>query len=119
VQLYLLLWTPWPLPQPEVVNYAVGLDLLDSDQEAVLIATHGCTGELPAGVTLPQHARGQRLTMDAGGFKFRPLPPHPDRPSVQRMEATVLVSIDASRCAAGLCCLLSLRGCRCLAGMLL
>jgi hypothetical protein len=46
-QLYLLLWTPWPLPQPEVVNYAVGLDLLDSREEAVLIATHGCSGDLP------------------------------------------------------------------------
>ncbi|WIA09921.1 hypothetical protein OEZ85_010135 [Tetradesmus obliquus] len=95
--LYLLLWTPWPLPQPEVVNYAVGLDLLDSREEAVLIATHGCSGELPAGVVLPQHARGQRLTMDAGGFKFMPLPPHPARPGVPRMEVTVLVSIDASR----------------------
>ncbi|KAF6260429.1 hypothetical protein COO60DRAFT_1700303 [Scenedesmus sp. NREL 46B-D3] len=97
--LYLLLWTPWPLPQPEVVNYAVGLDLLDSREQAVLIATHGCTGELPPGVTLPQHVRAQRLTMDGGGFKFRPLQPHPDRPGVQRMEATVLASIDASRWA--------------------
>jgi hypothetical protein len=51
-------------------------------------------------VVLPQHARAQRLVMDAGGFKFTPLPPHPDRPDVQRMEATVLVSIDASRCGA-------------------
>jgi hypothetical protein len=61
---------------------------------------------LQEGVVLPQHARGQRLTMDAGGFKFRPLPPHPDRPSVQRMEVTVLVSIDASRCASLLLLLL-------------
>jgi hypothetical protein len=43
----MLLWTPWPLPQPEVVNYAVGLDLLDSCEQAVLIATHGCSGDLP------------------------------------------------------------------------
>eukprot|EP00882_Tetradesmus_deserticola_P008837 GHRQ01009321.1.p1 GENE.GHRQ01009321.1~~GHRQ01009321.1.p1 ORF type:complete len:198 (+),score=76.45 GHRQ01009321.1:13-606(+) len=98
-QFYMLLWTPWPLPQPEVLNYAVGLDLLGCREQAVLVATHSCTGQLPAGVAAPQHGRAQRLTMDAGGLKFRPLPPHPGRPGVQRVEATVLASIDASRWA--------------------
>lgn len=38
-QVYMLLWVPWPLFQPEVVNYAVGLDLLDTQHEAVFIGT--------------------------------------------------------------------------------
>lgn len=50
---------------------------------------------LQEGVSLPSQPRVVPLTMDAGGFKFVPLPPDPARPSVPRMEATVLLSIDA------------------------
>lgn len=214
VQIYLLMWVPWPLPAPEIVNYAVGVDMLDTEHECVLVATkhhnklpvshpaRGCElaasttagwsfsngaarqmawvlrlvlcvmhamscklatgvkhaksrhevlrvvqwpslavqvdclwwclayatnptslqpdvpikhrgglrkrwgattmvllGGLPSavqdGVKLPVHGRTMRIDMKAGGFKFRPLPPHPDRPGVARTETTVLVAIDA------------------------
>ena len=39
VQIYLLMWVPWPLPAPEIVNYAVGVDMLDTEHECVLIAS--------------------------------------------------------------------------------
>eukprot|EP00775_Hariotina_reticulata_P012733 gene12733-12863_t len=94
--IYLLMWVPWPLPSPEVVNYAVGVDMLDTRHECVLIATKH-HNKLPDGVKLPQHGRTMRLNMEAGGFKFKPLPPHPDRPGVARTEATVLVAIDSAK----------------------
>lgn len=46
---------------------------------------------------IPDSSRALRVIMDAGGFKFVPLPS--ERPGVPRMEATVLVSFDAKRLA--------------------
>ncbi len=43
---YLLLWCPWPLPQPEIVAEAIGADLLDSSHGCVVIATHSCDPQL-------------------------------------------------------------------------
>lgn len=39
-QVYLLNWCPWPLPCPEVLNYALGVDLLDTSAGCVLLATN-------------------------------------------------------------------------------
>eukprot|EP00879_Flechtneria_rotunda_P012757 GHRR01013321.1.p1 GENE.GHRR01013321.1~~GHRR01013321.1.p1 ORF type:complete len:363 (+),score=102.08 GHRR01013321.1:695-1783(+) len=95
--IYMLLWVPWPLFAPEIVNLAIGVDLLHTREECVLVATKYLSGELPNGVGIPQHPRAQRLTMDAGGFLFKPLPPDPARPNVPLTETTVLVSIDAKK----------------------
>lgn len=46
LQMYMLCWTPWPLPGPEIVNYGMGVDLLDTKAGCMLIATKGQT-ELP------------------------------------------------------------------------
>eukprot|EP00878_Enallax_costatus_P014374 GHUV01015034.1.p1 GENE.GHUV01015034.1~~GHUV01015034.1.p1 ORF type:complete len:383 (+),score=100.58 GHUV01015034.1:321-1469(+) len=98
VLMYMLCWTPWPLPGPEIVNYGIGIDLLDTQAGCVLVATKGQT-ELPAGVVVPETQRSIRIVMDAGGFKFVPLPSDPARPGCPRMEATVLLSMDAKRFA--------------------
>lgn len=136
----MLLWTPWPLPAPEVVNYALGVDLLDSAHGCVLLATRAAPAQLPVsarathgrmhcgqlarraclsrataalasrcavapwfcaqpGCTPPPQPRAMRLTMEAGGFRFVPLPPHPDRPGVPRTLVDVLVVSDATRWA--------------------
>lgn len=48
LQTYMLCWTPWPLPAPELVNYGIGIDLLDAQAGCVLVATKGQT-DLPVG----------------------------------------------------------------------
>jgi len=45
LQIYNLMWTPWPLPMPEVVNYCYGLDMLDLKEKCVLLQTSST--ELP------------------------------------------------------------------------
>lgn len=64
-----------------------------------LSSLHACVlvHAVQEGVTTPQHARALRMTMHAGGFRFTPLPPDPSRPTVPRMEATVLISFDAKK----------------------
>lgn len=74
-----------PLPYPHPLAAAVWL----------LTCARACA--VQASLDLPAHPRAQRLTMNAGGFLFKPLPPHPSRPSQLRMEAVVLVSIDATK----------------------
>eukprot|EP00878_Enallax_costatus_P024985 GHUV01026699.1.p1 GENE.GHUV01026699.1~~GHUV01026699.1.p1 ORF type:complete len:492 (+),score=86.58 GHUV01026699.1:819-2294(+) len=95
--IYILSWCPWPLPCGEVLNYALGVDLLDTKDRCVLLATNTPSEEQLQSIAVPQHPRTLRMIMHAGGFKFIPLPPDPAKPNVQRMEAIVLMSMDAKK----------------------
>jgi hypothetical protein len=52
-----------------------------------------------AGIEVPKRGRTIPIHMNPGGFRFKPLPPSPDKPDTPRTEVMVCVSMDAARFA--------------------
>ncbi|GBF98776.1 hypothetical protein Rsub_11358 [Raphidocelis subcapitata] len=97
ILIYMAIWLPWPLSEPEILVRALGVNLLSTDAGCMLMMLQDLGDDLPPGIELdPDHHRRTRYRLSPSCVAFVPLPADPQS-GAPRLDTTVVATLDARR----------------------